>query len=112
MPFEQIRKYDVIYYGGGKNTSGYDYRAIIGLRRDDDSLIGAAYFHRDPATMPDSDSQNDSGYISCHYLWQDFPNVLDILRNEKPVYIEFVGGSWNHASIKTSTEPVGEGEPA
>jgi hypothetical protein len=62
--------------------------------------------------MPDSDNQGPSGYISCHYLWQDFPHVLDILRNEKPVYIEFVAGSWNHASIRTSTEPVGEGEPA
>ncbi|MGH7801922.1 MAG: hypothetical protein ACREOW_15070 [Thermodesulfobacteriota bacterium] len=111
MASSEIKKYDVIYYGGGKNTTGYSYRAIIGLRRDDGSLIGAAYFHRDPATMPDTDEQSPSGYISCHYLWQDFSKVLDILRNEKPVYLEFVGGVWKQGSIKTSTEPVGEGEP-
>lgn len=28
---EEIKKYDVAYYGGGKNTTGYQYRAIIGL---------------------------------------------------------------------------------
>jgi hypothetical protein len=77
----EIKKYDVNYYGGGKNTTGYPYRAIIGLRRDDGTLIGGAYFHRDQATMPDTDSQESSGYISCNYNWEDFPRVMDLLRN-------------------------------
>lgn len=107
----EIKKYDVAYYAGGKNTAGYAYRAIIGLRKDDNSLIGAAYFHRSAATLPDSDSQNAAGYISCNYLAEDFPHVLDILRNEKPVFVNFVAGSWSQARIETSMESIGEGEP-
>ena len=106
---EEIKKYDIVYFGGGKNIKDYPYRAIIGLRRDDNSLIGGAYFHRDPETMPDTDGQNALGYVHCHYTWKDFPNVLDLLRNEKPIRIRYVEG-WKQASITTSMEPIGEGE--
>ena len=108
--YEQIKKYDVALYAGGNNTSGYQYRAIIGLRRDDGSLIGGAYFHRDPATMPNSDQQTPAGYVWCHYPWDNFPQILDLLRNEKPVYVRYVAGGWQIASITTNSEPVGEGE--
>ena len=111
MASVEIKKYDVAYYAGGKNTSGYTYRAIVGLRKDDGSIIGTAYFHRSPATLPDSDSQNAAGQVFCHYLAEDFPRVLDLLRNEKPVYVNFTAGSWNIARIETSLEAIGEGEP-
>jgi hypothetical protein len=111
MAIIEIKKYDVAYYAGGRNAAGYPYRAIIGLRDDDTKLIGAAYFHHDLTTMPSSDTRKSSGYISCHYLAVDYPQVLDILRNEKPVYVEFeVGAAGNTANIRTSAEPVGEGE--
>jgi hypothetical protein len=103
----EIKKYDVAYYAGGRNAAGYPYRAIIGLRDDSDRLIGAAYFHQNSSTMPNSDSQNAAGYISCHYLAVDYPMILDVLRNEKPVFVEF---EMNTANIRTSAEPVGEGE--
>ena len=110
MVMIEIRKYDVAYYAGGKNPTGYPYRAIIGLRNDSDELIGAAYFHHNATTMPIADTQKASGYISCHYLAQDYPQVLDLLRNEKPVYVEFEVRPGNIANIRTSAEPVGEGE--
>jgi hypothetical protein len=106
----EIKKYDLAYYAGGKNAVGYPYRAIIGLRDDNDRLIGAAYFHQNSSTMPSGDTQKASGYISCHYLAADYPQILDILRNEKPVYMEFEGNIGNIANIRTSAEPVGEGE--
>jgi hypothetical protein len=36
-----------------------------------------------------------------------FPNVLDVLRNEKPIYFYFTSG---HAFLATTTEPIGEAE--
>ena len=111
MPIIEIKKYDVAYYAGGQNTAGYPYRAIIGLRNDSDDLIGAAYFHRNAKTLPTTDTRKVSGYISCHYLAEDYPQVLDLLRNEKPVYVEFEIHLGNMANIRTSAEPVGEGEP-
>lgn len=110
MAIIEIKKYDVAYYAGGKNAAGYPYQAIIGLRDDNDKLIGAAYFHHTPTTMPVADTQKASGYISCHYLAADYPQILDILRNEKPVYVEFEMRVGNIANIRTSAEPVGEGE--
>lgn len=107
---EEIRKYDVAYYGGGKNATAYPYRAIIGLRRADGSLIGGAYFHRDAATMPNTDEQTSSGYVWCHYTWDNFSQIMDLLRNEKPAFVRYVAGGWQLASITTSIEPVGEGE--
>ena len=110
MTIIEIKKYDVAYYAGAKNLGAYPYRAIIGLRDDSNGLIGAAYFHNTPTTMPVADSRKASGYISCHYLAEDYPRILDILRNEKPVYVEFVIRDGNIANIRTSAEPVGEGE--
>ena len=100
----------VAYYAGGKNAAGYPYRAIIGLRDDSDGLIGAAYFHHNATTLPVTDTRRASGYISCHYLAADYPRVVDLLRNEKPVYVEFEVLPGNIANIRTSAEPVGEGE--
>jgi hypothetical protein len=110
MAIIEVKKYDVAYYAGGKNAASYPYRAIIGLRNDADHLVGAAYFHRNSTTMPIADTQRATGYISCHYLAEDYPHILDILRNEKPVYVEFEVRPGNIANIRTSAEPVGEGE--
>lgn len=110
MSIMEIKKYDVAYYAGGKNVTGHPYKALIGLRDDNDRLVGAAYFHHSATTMPTGDTQKATGYISCHYLAEDFPHVLDILRNEKPVFVEFEARAGNVANIRTSAEPVGEGE--
>ena len=63
MAVIEIKKYDVAYYAGGKNLANYPYRAIIGLRDDDNALVGAAYFHHSAETMPNSDTRKSSGYI-------------------------------------------------
>ena len=110
MAITEIKKYDVAYYAGGKNVNAYPYRAIIGLRDENNGLIGAAYFHHSATTMPVGDTMKGSGYISCHYLAEDYPHVLDILRNESPAFVEFEVRTGNIASIRTSAEPVGEGE--
>jgi hypothetical protein len=110
MPVKEIKKYDVAYYAGGKNVPGYPYRAIVGLRNEDDELIGAAYFHLSYSTMPNADTCKGTGYVSCHYHASDYPHIIDLLRNEKPVYVEFEVKIGNIASIRTSAEPVGEGE--
>jgi hypothetical protein len=110
MAIVEIKKYDIAYYAGARNVVAYPYRAIIGLRDDNDNLLGAAYFHHSMTTMPVADVMKGSGYISCHYRAEDYPHVLDILRNEKPAYVEFEVRPGNIASIRTSAEPVGEGE--
>ena len=110
MAIKEIKKYDVAYYAGAKNVAGHPYRAVIGLRDENDALVGAAYFHRSTATMPNADTEKATGYISCHYPAEHYPQVLDLLRNEKPVYVEFEVSAGNVGNIRTHAEPVGEGE--
>lgn len=107
---EEIKKYNISYFGGGNNTAAHPYRAIIKLRRGDGTLIGAAYFHRSEASMPDHDEKNDKDHYICHYRDTDYANVLDLLRNEKPVFFEFLRGNFPMGNIATDAEPVGEGE--
>jgi len=110
MNIREIKKYDVAFYAGARNHDNYAYKAIIGLRDEDHVLVGAAFFHHSRSTMPDADTQKATGFISCHYLAEDYPYILDILRNEGPVFVELDIRSGNVANIRTSAEPVGEGE--
>ena len=110
MSIREIKNYDVAYYAGAKNLSGHRYRAIIGLRDENNNLLGAAYFHHSSDTMPNADTAKATGYISCHYPAEHYPYVLDLLRNEKPVFVEFEVQAGNVGNIRTSAEPVGEGE--
>jgi hypothetical protein len=69
--------------------------------------IGQLIFHPDGSALP-ADSIAAS-QINLHYHLQDFQNCIDLLRNEKPMYLLWMGaGSEN--GIKTTAEPVGEAE--
>ena len=52
-----------------------------------------------------------SGLVNLYYHLDDFQNAIDLLRNESPMYLLYNGsGGGNENGIKTTTEPVGEGE--
>ncbi len=108
----EIKSYRVSYYGGGKKvTRPYSYRAIVSLF-DDAGHIAALYFHNDSDTMPDADHLPDSGQPMSHYPIEDFPRILDMLRNEGPIYYHQWSTWPTMAGIRTTLEPVAEGEPA
>jgi hypothetical protein len=110
MPITEIKNYVVAYYAGARNLTGHPYKAIISLRDENNGLLGAAYFHHGDETMPETDTQKATGFISCHYHADDYPHVLDLLRNEKPIYLQFEISAGRVGSIRTNAEPVGEGE--
>lgn len=57
---------------------------------------------------PDTDT---GGFFVLHYHLDDFANCIDLLRNEGPVHLFWVGpGALNENAIVTSAETVGEGE--
>jgi hypothetical protein len=51
---------------------------------------------------------SDAGGIRMHLPSTMFDGVVDLLRNEKPMYIYFAQG---RAFLSSSREPVGESEP-
>jgi hypothetical protein len=110
-PYKLIKDYSVTYYAGGKNLSKHPYRAVINLyEKKKSGYLGSVYFHRTIETMPDTDTKAGNGAIYLHFMEDKLPVVLDLLRNEKPLYLNFVGDKWHMASLNTAREPVGEGE--
>lgn len=99
----EIKKYHILFYG---SPEGYQTnRAQIALYGPDNRTAAFVRFN-DPEMNFESDYER-SGIIRMHLPSTMFHNVLDVLRNEKPVYIYFAQG---RGFLSTSKEPVGEGE--
>jgi hypothetical protein len=98
MALTMIDDYEVMY-----SANPYSPRIwLLASRR----YVGQLVFMPDGAGLPEDTE------TSLYYHLQDFPNALDLLRNEKPVYYLFSGGGPGFENgIKTTAEPVGEGEP-
>lgn len=99
----QISKYHVLMYG---SPSGYQTnRAQIQLR-DTNNKVAAWIRFNDPGQFFENDYESN-GIIRMHLPSHMFHSVIDILRNEKPIYIYFTAG---RAFLGTSEEPIGEEE--
>jgi len=99
----EVKKYHILVYGSPK---GYQTnRAQIALYDGSNKTVAYLRFN-DPGMYFENDYES-SGIIRMHLPSTMFENVLDILRNEKPVYIYF---AQNRGFLATSTEPIGEGE--
>jgi len=60
--------------------------------------------------MPDADHLLYTAQTMSHYPIEDFSRILDVLRNEKPVYYHQLSNGATIAWLRTSVEPVDEGE--
>jgi hypothetical protein len=97
-----VTNYHVLFYGG---PDGYQTnRAQIALY-DGNSAVAFVRFN-DPGMVFETDFV-DGGIIRMHLPSTMFENVIDVLRNEKPINVYFTAG---RAFLGTSTEPAGEGE--
>jgi hypothetical protein len=99
----EIKHYHILFYG---SPAGYQTnRAQIALYGSDGNTAAYIRFN-DPDLLFEDDSQS-GGIIRMHLLSAMFHSVVDVLRNEKPMYIYFAQG---RGFLATSKEPVGEGE--
>ncbi|MGF1639666.1 MAG: hypothetical protein ACFCUO_01810 [Rhodospirillales bacterium] len=99
----EIKHYHVLFYG---SPSGYQTnRAQIALYGANGKTVAFLRFN-DPGMFFENDSES-GGIILMHLPSAMFHSVLDVLRNEKPVYIYFAQG---RGFLATSKEPIGEGE--
>jgi hypothetical protein len=71
--------------------------------------IGQLIFQPNGSTLP-ADTMS-AGQVNLYYHLADYQNLIDLLRNEAPVYLLYSGsGGGFENGIKTSIEEVGEGE--
>ena len=108
MTFVDISTYLVFAYGGPNGNAGVAASISVGIP---DAFAFLNFYPAGAAIPANSKSTHSSGkpmyYVRYHY--DQFANVLDILRNEKPVKLFFRDDNMA-AYITTSNEPVGEGE--
>lgn len=97
-----VTKYHVLFYG---SPTGYQTnRAQITLYNN--SKVVAYVRFNDHGMVFENDSVS-GGIIRMHLPSTMFENVLDVLRNEKPVNVYFAA---NRGFLGTGKEPVGEEE--
>jgi len=98
-----VGSYSLLFYG---SPSGYQTnRAQIQLSGTNGKVLAWVRFN-DPGQFFENDYVSND-IIRMHLPSAMFENVLDVLRNEKPVHVYFAAG---RAFLGTSAEPIGEGE--
>ena len=103
MSQSRVDAYEVFY-------SSNSFAPRIGLKNAG-VFVGQMIFMPNGTQLPPDASVN--GQVNLYYRLDDFQNAIDLLRNEKPIYLYFNGsGGGNENGIKTMTEKVGEGEIA
>lgn len=100
MAITEIQQYEVMY-------SSNQFVPRIWLKNAG-KYFGQLIFMPDGRALP-QDAMS-SGQANVHYHLADFKNALNLLQNEKPMYLLFNGPNAENG-IKTTAEPVGEGEP-
>ncbi len=99
----EIKKYEYYTFSSRDNSLANSVILLYG----DGGYIGGAFFSNSPDPLKPAE-KFPSGVYGLYYHYADLPVIIDMLRNEKPVYLIYSDG--NNSRISTSQEPVGEGE--
>lgn len=101
MALTKIDSYEVMY-------SANTFVPRIWLKSGNKG-IGQLIFQPNGSPLPVDTMVN--GQVNLHYHLADYANAIDLLRNEKPMYLLYSGsGGGFENGIKTTEEVVGEGE--
>jgi hypothetical protein len=99
----EVASYSLLFYG---SPTGYQTnRTQIQLSDANNKTLAWIRFN-DPGMFFENDYES-GGIIRMHLPSAMLHNVLDVLRNEKPIHIYFAAGK---ALLGTSSEPIGEEE--
>jgi len=97
----RVDAYEVLY-----SANGFAPRIAL---KNAGNYIGQMIFLPNGAALPADTVVNKQAQL--HYHLDDFQNAVDLLRNEKPIYMYYTGsGGGFENGIRTMSEKVGEGE--
>jgi hypothetical protein len=107
---ESINKYEVML---SSHPQFNEWIANILLRKDNRIIVDVRFVDN-PDLLAQYGSINE-GAISLVYVgMKRFSNFLNILQNEKPLFVQLVHASSSNPArilLRTGAEPVGEQEP-
>lgn len=104
---KEVKRYALKIFGGPRG-SGAGKRSSIYLFDKDNHGIGRVDFWDAGITLP-ADENSDMGGITFSLHIDQMHDVVDMLRNEGPIFIAWQE-TLKNAYIGTGQEPVGEGE--
>ena len=97
----RIDAYEVLY-----SANGFAPRIAL---KNAANYVGQMIFMPNGTALPADTILNSQAQL--HYHLDDFQNAIDLLRNEKPIYMYYNGsGPGFENGIRTMVEKVGEGE--
>lgn len=98
-----------VHFQAGHSKEHLIYPSIIVKCYHDDDFILQMNFYPDNKNLPENYYDVNSKLVYLRYRFSMYPNVIDLLRNEKPIYFSFSQKS-NVGYLRTGKEPIGEGE--
>ncbi|MDH5805678.1 MAG: hypothetical protein OEZ54_10920 [Gemmatimonadota bacterium] len=101
MHMYQIQRYTYHFF-----SSRSEDDLVILFYDTDSTIIGEARFVRDGSAIPPATEKN--GRHLLFFCRSSFPDIIDMLRNEGPVFLRWADGV--NTTLSTGYEPVGEGE--
>lgn len=104
----EIKRY-AYHFWSSRNGVDKDHSVATISLYDDTEAIGIIQFYAELDPLPPPEVASDFG-VRLFYHMRDFPAVIDMLRNEKPVRLQTFDDP-AFVRLRTSLEPVGEGEP-
>ena len=101
----QIATYN--YYHWSSRQTG---KSNLNLRSADGKVCSVWFIEDPDATLPEA-RQVATGYYAFYYHHHQMASIIDMLRNESPIWVYFNNeNGFNNSRISTTEEPVGEGE--
>jgi hypothetical protein len=100
----EIKRYTYYLFSSRNASSSTGVVLFYGATK----YLGGAFFSDDPNRPLDPAVKYPSGVYGLYYRMSDMPVVIDMLRNEQPVYLIYDGEQ--NTRLSTTEEPVGEGE--
>ncbi|NDJ54695.1 MAG: hypothetical protein GYB68_16630 [Chloroflexi bacterium] len=102
-----IRTYKLFLYAGTYEVYDHRVKGLIILNEAGGEREVYAYFTDGPP--PEGLRIVNERYI-VWYEFDQFHPLMEMLREEKPIYIQYFEGDRKYLTIATAAEPVGEGE--
>ncbi len=103
--YTEIKSYRIFLDEGSQKNRSF---TTISLFNTPDELIGVINFFEEELEV---NGLKDFDHVYLQYPISKFPYIVDVLRNEKPIFVGYWENKYGkYGRICTGKEPVGEGE--
>jgi hypothetical protein len=101
----EIKKYGYSVYSSRQESNEVVAEVML---NSDSKFLGYIHFLANESVLPRARKINNLFYL--YYHQKEMPVIIDMLRNEKPLFLIFIDNELKSCRITTSQETVGEGE--